>query len=89
MYDTNHISTVAEEMKVPIYRIVSGQMKSDPETIKKALQDAFLMTKAWKGIILLDEADIFLERRSVNDLERNQLVSGIAITLSQKDSECD
>ncbi|KIW90878.1 uncharacterized protein Z519_08661 [Cladophialophora bantiana CBS 173.52] len=68
-------SSVAEKMKVPIFKIASGQMKSDPGTIKAALQDAFLMTKSWKGIILLDEADIFLERRSVNDLDRNQLVS--------------
>ncbi|EXJ63316.1 uncharacterized protein A1O5_11637 [Cladophialophora psammophila CBS 110553] len=68
-------SSVAEKMKVPIFKIASGQMKSDPGTIKAVLQDAFLMTKAWKGIILLDEADIFLERRSVNDLDRNQLVS--------------
>jgi hypothetical protein len=62
--------------KVLIYKIASGQMKADPVTIKSVLEDAFLMTGAWKGIILLDEADIFLESRSVNDLDRNQLVSG-------------
>jgi hypothetical protein len=80
---------VAEEMKVPIYRLASGQLKPEPEAIKMVLQDAFLMTKAWKGIILLDEADIFLESRSVNDLDRNQLVSGMVSAVSPKDSECD
>ncbi|KAH6716209.1 ATPase [Leptodontidium sp. MPI-SDFR-AT-0119] len=69
------VEALAEKMKIPIYRIASGQMRPNPDIIKSVLQDAFLMTKAWKGIILLDEADIFLERRSVNDLDRNQLVS--------------
>jgi hypothetical protein len=80
---------VAEKMRVPIYRIASGQIRPAPDAVKTVLQDAFLMTKAWKGIILLDEADIFLERRSVNDLDRNQLVSGIAFAASLKDSEPD
>lgn len=30
-------------------------------------------------VLLLDEADVFLEERSLQDLERNSLVSGKAI----------
>ncbi|KAH8882090.1 P-loop containing nucleoside triphosphate hydrolase protein [Thozetella sp. PMI_491] len=69
------VESLAEELKIPIYRLVSGQVRSEPHAMKAILEDAFLMTKAWNGILLLDEADIFLERRSVNELERNQLVS--------------
>jgi ATPase family associated with various cellular activities (AAA) len=68
---------VAEEMKVPLFKIAVGQVRTDAESVKSALQNAFLMTKAWNGIILLDEADVFLERRSIHDLNRNQLVSGM------------
>jgi hypothetical protein len=30
----------------------------------------------WGAIILIDEADVFLEKRQVKDLKRNSLVSG-------------
>jgi hypothetical protein len=33
----------------------------------------------WKlksSVVLLDEADVFLERRQISDLQRNALVSG-------------
>jgi SpoVK/Ycf46/Vps4 family AAA+-type ATPase len=30
----------------------------------------------WDAIVLLDEADIYLERRATNDLKRNSIVSG-------------
>jgi SpoVK/Ycf46/Vps4 family AAA+-type ATPase len=33
------------------------------------------MASTWKAVLLIDEADIFLERRSLHDLERNSLVS--------------
>lgn len=35
----------------------------------------FELATQWKAILLFDEADIFLETRSVNDLLRNTLVS--------------
>jgi hypothetical protein len=31
---------------------------------------------SWNGIILIDEADIYLERREKEDLSRNSLVTG-------------
>lgn len=33
----------------------------------------------WDAIVLLDEADIYLERRSSNDLRRNNVVSSKAL----------
>ncbi|KAI1338623.1 P-loop containing nucleoside triphosphate hydrolase protein [Xylariaceae sp. FL0016] len=34
------------------------------------------MAKSWNAVLLIDEADIFLERRSTADLVRNSLVAG-------------
>jgi len=31
---------------------------------------------SWNGIVLIDEADIYLERREKEDLSRNSLVTG-------------
>jgi hypothetical protein len=33
------------------------------------------MTTRWKAVLLLDEADVYLQAHSANDLERNKLVS--------------
>ena len=36
----------------------------------------FDLAEAWNAVLLVDEADIFLERRQNRDLARNGLVSG-------------
>lgn len=36
----------------------------------------FTLAEAWNAVLLVDEADIFLERRQNRDLARNGLVSG-------------
>jgi AAA+ superfamily predicted ATPase len=33
------------------------------------------MTATWRAVLLIDEADVFLERRSLHDLHRNAMVS--------------
>lgn len=34
------------------------------------------MAKSWGAVLLIDEADVFMERRSTADLVRNSLVAG-------------
>ena len=36
---------------------------------------------SWNGIVLIDEADIYLERREKEDLSRNSLVTGKIFSL--------
>lgn len=62
-------------MKVPLYSISAGHLGTDSSTVQTKLTDAFEIATAWNAVILLDEADVFLEKRSVHDLQRNQLVS--------------
>ncbi|KAK3701415.1 hypothetical protein LTR37_015513 [Vermiconidia calcicola] len=45
------------------------------------LDEAFKLAQAWDCILLLDEADVFLAQRGVDDLERNALVSVFLRTL--------
>ena len=40
-----------------------------------------MLAVAWNAILLIDEADVFLEQRSVQDLQRNCLVSLFLRTL--------
>jgi hypothetical protein len=39
------------------------------------LERVFDVATAWKAIVLIDEADVFLEQRSLHDLERNAMVA--------------
>ena len=67
--------SVAEEMKVPLYMMSAGDLGLDSRHIESRLQGVFDMVTRWNAILLLDEADVFLEERSLHELERNKLVS--------------
>jgi hypothetical protein len=66
---------VAETMRVPLYMMAAGDLGTDPYEVESSLQRILKMTTKWKAVLLLDEADVFLEARSTHDLERNKLVS--------------
>ena len=67
--------SVAENMKVPLYMMSAGDLGLDPSGIEDALNTVMDMVAKWNAVLLLDEADVFLEARSTHDLERNKLVS--------------
>ncbi|KAK7992945.1 ATP-dependent zinc metalloprotease FtsH, partial [Apiospora saccharicola] len=47
----------------------------NPAEVEDALSDAFTLAVKWDAVALLDEADVFLEQRDSEHLERNRLVS--------------
>ncbi|KAH6890682.1 P-loop containing nucleoside triphosphate hydrolase protein [Thelonectria olida] len=67
--------SVAELTERPLYRVTCGDIGTDPESVEKYLESVFYIGTTWKAVILLDEADVFLEEREKNDLQRNALVS--------------
>jgi SpoVK/Ycf46/Vps4 family AAA+-type ATPase len=67
--------SVAEEMKVPLFCMSAGDLGLDPSKVEAKLQDILEMCTRWHSVLLLDEADVFLEQRSLHELERNKLVS--------------
>ena len=67
--------SVAETMKVPLYMMSAGDLGSRASDIESSLGTVLEMNTKWNAVLLLDEADVFLEARSAQDLERNQLVS--------------
>ncbi len=48
---------------------------TSPVLVETNLLRIFEIATHWKALLLFDEADIFLEQRSLQDLERNSLVS--------------
>lgn len=67
--------SVAEDMRVPLYMMSAGDLGLDPSGIEESLNLVLVMVSKWNAVLLLDEADVFLEARSSNDLERNKMVS--------------
>lgn len=66
---------VSEHSKSPLYRINVQDLGSRVSAMERGLQKAMRNCSHWNGVLLLDEADVFLEQRSINSLERNELVS--------------
>jgi hypothetical protein len=55
--------------------VTCGDVGTTPENVEKYLQTVLLIGSIWDCIVLLDEADVFLEERQPTDLNRNALVS--------------
>jgi hypothetical protein len=45
------------------------------DVVEENLSKAFTRAESWNAIVLMDEADVFLIRRSPHNLERGALVS--------------
>jgi SpoVK/Ycf46/Vps4 family AAA+-type ATPase len=67
--------SIAELVKRPLYRVTCGDIGTDPESVEKYLESVLFIGSTWGCVVLLDEADVFLEERTKTDLQRNALVS--------------
>lgn len=50
--------------------------------VEQKLNDIFKLAKRWNAIVLVDEADVILAKRSTEELERNSVVAGKNFSLS-------
>jgi len=66
---------VAEFSRRPLYTVSSGDLGTTASTLDPRLSRTLDLASTWNAVLLIDEADIFLERRSLYDMERNSLVS--------------
>ncbi|KAM0543609.1 hypothetical protein ACHAPJ_012196 [Fusarium lateritium] len=56
-------------------RVTCGDIGTKAEEVEEYLHVVLHLGKTWGCVVLLDEADVFLEQRSLVNLERNALVS--------------
>ena len=66
--------TVAEDLRRPLYSISVGELGTDPDQLEKRLREILDLATIWNAVLLLDEADIFLEARDEKDVLRNAMV---------------
>jgi len=65
----------SEHVHRPLYLVGAGDLGTSAASLDHALERVFDVATAWKAIVLIDEADVFLEQRSLHDLERNAMVA--------------
>jgi len=65
----------AELTHRPLYAVSSGELGTDAYDLEEKLSSILDIAATWRCVLLLDEADVFLEKRNMHDLQRNALVS--------------
>lgn len=90
---------VAEVAKKPLYAVSAGELGTAVEKVDKQLSLILELSHQWSAVLLLDEADVFLQERDTKDVTRNALVSiflrqleyfqGILILTTNRIGNCD
>lgn len=66
---------VAELTHRPLLSLTSGDLSTDSYDVEKNLEYFLQLGERFGAMVLLDEADVYLESRRATDLKRNGLVS--------------
>jgi SpoVK/Ycf46/Vps4 family AAA+-type ATPase len=67
--------SVAEHLQRPLFRVGAGDLGITAHSVERYLDKALELCAHWGAVLLIDEADVFMEARSIDSLERNELVS--------------
>ncbi|KAF5268689.1 hypothetical protein FOXYS1_422 [Fusarium oxysporum] len=67
--------SVSENLKRPLYRIDTSDLGMDTSKLECNLKTALDRCARWDAILLLDEADVFLEKRTSSNLTQNEMTT--------------
>ena len=66
---------VAAQTRRPLLRLTVKDLGVEADGVYKKLYSWMMLARRWEAILLIDEADIYLEQRSINPPETNALVA--------------
>lgn len=69
------MESIAQRLNLPLIALTVADIGTSETNVERELVKWFSLAEAWNAIVLVDEADIFLETREHRDLNRNGLVS--------------
>lgn len=74
----SHLSEecISTHFKRPLLNLTATDLGTEPHVIEQHLAKWFKLAARWNAVLLIDEADIYMEHRSVQDIARNSLVAG-------------
>lgn len=67
--------SVAEHLRRPLYKLGAGDLGTSAQIVERNLSKALALCGHFGAVLLIDEADVFMEARSTNNILRNELVS--------------
>lgn len=67
---------VSELTRRPLLSLTCGDLCTTAGGVESRLDRYMSLGEEWGAIVLLDEADVYLESRAVSEVKRNSLVSG-------------
>lgn len=69
------VESMAEYCHRPLLSLTSGDLTTHDFTVERNLESFLQLGERFGAMVLLDEADVYLETRRANDIARNGLVS--------------
>ncbi|OAA65431.1 ATPase, AAA-type, core [Niveomyces insectorum RCEF 264] len=67
--------SVAESTKRPLYHVSTGELSIEVHDLENQLSEIFRLGARWNAVVLLDEADVLMSKRTTDDLRRNAIVA--------------
>lgn len=67
---------IAQYVQRPLLTVTCADIGVGPSEVEENLRGWFKKARSWDAIMLLDEADVYMEYRQIHDLSRNNLVAG-------------
>lgn len=71
---TASAEAVAELLHKPLYSVSVGELGTSTDVLEAKLRSILDVAVIWDAVLLLDEADIFLEERDSHNIARNAMV---------------
>ncbi|KAJ7931911.1 P-loop containing nucleoside triphosphate hydrolase protein [Mycena leptocephala] len=69
------VEATSEHLRRPLYVVSAGDLGTTSTHLDEALTKIFCLVPKWDAVVLIDEADVFLEERGTADIERNAVVA--------------
>ena len=79
---------MAEYTQRPLFPITCGDVGETAKEVENNLKQNFDLAHRWGCVLLLDEADVFLQARDKEDMRRNSVVSVFLRVLEYYSGEC-
>ena len=67
--------SISQLIRQPLYTVSAGELGEKPQEVDEKLTMILALAVTWDAVVLLDEADVFLQTRDDNNITRNALVS--------------
>lgn len=65
---------VAELKQMPLITVSVGELGESAATLEAKLTEILECASLWDAVVLLDEADVFLQARTLHEIQRNAMV---------------